>query len=50
LIEVTGTSVTKSGSGRGSGVMRLEHGGIDIEEIGELETKDATLWRIKWFC
>ena len=22
--------------------MGLEHGGIDIEEIGELETKDAT--------
>ena len=30
--------------------MGLEHGGIDIEEIGELETKDATRWRIKWYA
>src|SRR5918994_1275015 len=36
--------------GQGVGVMGLEHGGIDIEEIGELETKDATRWRIKWYA
>ena len=35
--------------GQGVGVMGLEHGGIDIEEIGELETKDATRQRIKWY-
>ena len=35
--------------GQGVGVMGLENGGIDIEEIGELETKDATRWRIKWY-
>jgi hypothetical protein len=29
--------------------MGLEHGGIQIEEVGELETKDATRWRIKWY-
>jgi HK97 family phage major capsid protein len=36
--------------GQAEGVMGLEHGGIDIEEIGELETKDATRWRIKWYA
>ena len=36
--------------GQGVGVMGLEHGGIDIEEIGELETKDATRHRIKWYA
>jgi hypothetical protein len=35
--------------GQGVGVMGLEHGGIDIEEIGELETKNATRWRIKHY-
>ena len=32
-----------------SGVMGLEHGGIQIEDVGELETKDATRWRVKWY-
>ncbi len=36
--------------GQGVGVMGLEHGGIQIEEIGELETKDATRHRIKWYA
>jgi HK97 family phage major capsid protein len=36
--------------GQGAGVMGLEHGGIQIEEVGELETKDATRWRIKWYA
>ena len=36
--------------GQGSGVMGLEHGGIQVETIGELETKDATRHRIKWYA
>jgi HK97 family phage major capsid protein len=32
------------------GVMGIENGGITIEEIGELETKDATRHRIKWYA
>jgi len=35
--------------GQGLGVMGLEHGGIQVEQVGELETKDATRWRIKWY-
>jgi len=31
-------------------VMGLEHGGIAVEPLGELETKDATRWRIKWYA
>ena len=36
--------------GQGTGVMGLEHGGIQVEDLGELETKDATRHRIKWYC
>jgi hypothetical protein len=36
--------------GQGAGVLGLEHGGIQIEEVGELETKDATRWRLKWYA
>lgn len=36
-------------SGR-DGVSGLEHGGIQVEAVGELETKDATRHRIKWYC
>lgn len=36
--------------GQGVGVMGLEHGGIQVEAIGELETKDATRFRIKWYA
>ncbi len=36
--------------GQGAGLMGLEHGGIRIETVGELETKDATRTRIKWYC
>lgn len=36
--------------GQGEGVLGLEHGGIQIEQVGELETKDATRWRIKWYA
>jgi hypothetical protein len=40
----------------GAGVVRrglllgLEHGGVQIEKVGELETKDATRWRLKWYA
>ena len=34
--------------GQGVGVMGLEHGGIQVETVGELETKDAIRHRIKW--
>lgn len=36
--------------GQGQGVMGLEHGGISVERIGELESRDATRTRIKWYC
>ncbi len=36
--------------GQGVGVMGLEHGGIVVESVGELETKDATRHRIKWYA
>jgi HK97 family phage major capsid protein len=36
--------------GQGAGLLGLEHGGIQIEHVGELETKDATRTRIKWYC
>jgi HK97 family phage major capsid protein len=36
--------------GQSSGLMGLEHGGIQVERVGELETKDATRTRIKWYC
>jgi hypothetical protein len=35
--------------GQGVGVMGLEHDGIQVERVGELETKDATRHRIKWY-
>ncbi len=31
------------------GVMGLENGGIQVERVGELETKDATRTRVKWY-
>lgn len=31
------------------GVLGLENGGIQVEPVGELETKDASRWRIKWY-
>jgi HK97 family phage major capsid protein len=35
--------------GMSTGLMGLQHGGIAIETVGELETKDATRHRIKWY-
>jgi hypothetical protein len=36
--------------GQGTGLMGLEHGGITVEPVGSLETKDATRTRIKWYA
>lgn len=36
--------------GQGHGIMGLEHGEIAVDRIGELETRDATRTRIKWYC
>ena len=36
--------------GMGVGAMGLEHGGVVVDTIGELETKDATRNRIKWYA
>ncbi|MBN9014742.1 MAG: hypothetical protein J0H25_17280 [Rhizobiales bacterium] len=35
--------------GMDAGILGLENGGIQVEEVGELETKDASRWRIKWY-
>lgn len=35
--------------GQGAGLMGLEHGGVTIDYLGELETKDATRTRLKWY-
>jgi hypothetical protein len=43
------TSIYALRFGQGVGVMGLEHGGVTVERIGELETKDATRSRIKWY-
>lgn len=37
-------------TGMGTGLMGLQHGGLTVETVGELETKDATRHRIKWYC
>lgn len=53
LTQGTGTNLSTVYAlkfGMGAGVMGLEHGGIQIERVGELETKDATRTRIKWYC
>ena len=53
--ETLGTSGATTSSiyalkfGQGAGVMGLEHGGVQVERVGELETKDATRHRIKWY-
>jgi HK97 family phage major capsid protein len=51
--EGTGTNLSSIYAlkfGHGAGLMGLENGGIQIERVGELETKDATRTRIKWYC
>ena len=32
-----------------AGLMGLENGGVQVETVGELETKDATRHRLKWY-
>ena len=32
------------------GLMGLENGGVQVERVGELETKDATRTRVNWYC
>jgi hypothetical protein len=49
----TGTSLSTIYAlkfGMGTGLVGLENGGIQIERVGELETKDATRTRLKWYC
>lgn len=53
--EVQGSATTASSvyalkTGMSTGVMGMQHGGITIETVGELETKDATRHRIKWYA
>ena len=31
------------------GLMGLENGGITVEEVGALETKNARRWRVRWY-
>ena len=33
-----------------AGLLGLEHGGISVETVGELETKDASRTRLRWYC
>lgn len=53
--EVVGSSGATTSSiyamklGMSTGLMGLQHGGITVESVGELETKDATRHRIKWY-
>jgi HK97 family phage major capsid protein len=47
--ELTASSIYAVKFGR-QGVMGLENGGIQVERVGELETKDATRTRVKWYC
>ncbi len=55
-VQVQGTSGAVCSSiyavkfGQGTGLMGLEHGAFQVERVGELETKDATRHRIKWYC
>ena len=44
----TGSSIfaVKVGEGRLAG---LTNGGIQVEDVGALETKDARRWRCKWY-
>jgi hypothetical protein len=54
--EVQGSSGSTTSSiyamklGMSTGIMGLQHGGITVESVGELETKDATRHRIKWYA
>lgn len=47
--ELAASSIWALKFGMGAGLMGLENGGITVERVGELETKDATRHRIKWY-
>ncbi len=52
--QVVGTSTNASTIyavkfGFQSGLMRIDDGGLQVERLGSLETKDATRTRIKWY-
>ncbi len=36
--------------GYGRGVTGIDNGGVQVEEVGALETKDATRRRVKWYA
>lgn len=48
--ETAASSIWACKFGIGAGIMGLENGGLQVERVGELETKDATRHRIKWYC
>lgn len=35
--------------GMGRGVVGFENGGIQVEDVGRLETKNVNRWRLKWY-
>lgn len=36
--------------GYGRGILGIHNGGVQIEEVGSLETRDATRRRVKWYA
>lgn len=46
--ETAASSIYAAKFGR-QGIMGLQNGGIQVERVGELEVKDATRTRIKWY-
>ena len=46
--ETAASSIYAAKFGR-QGIMGLQNSGIQVERVGELETKDATRTRIKWY-
>ena len=46
--EAAASSVYAVKFGR-QGVMGLQNSGIQVEHVGELETRDATRTRLKWY-
>ena len=46
--ETAASSIYAAKFGR-QGIMGLQNGGIQVERVGELETKDATRTRVKWY-
>lgn len=42
------TSIFGGRFGEGE-IVGLENGGVQVEDVGSLETKDARRWRVKWY-